>query len=338
MKKDDDLDATLSPKSWTQIISSTLDEKRRQRINDSAKDGLAELEKVDEQATSEVLGKAVIGRQNEIQESLSDEEIEEIEREIRGRPGPDYSVTPEPDLPLSTAAEIEQRQLEELAHAQEEPHGGLAALQEEVDGEPKRDISTWREWAKKIRRNQRENRITIEHHLKAWEIYKANPTVDAIKIGMPELSSADIVRLVKIGNPSANIPSLERKLAAVNLRVNQMDVDETAKSIATGRFAIRRVMEETLRQINEVLADPERSAKVPPRVWLQALPKFVALNEEISRTPIEGEEAAVLEVSGDVQGALGGLLDELARRRIPMTDTTKALTAAERKMLEDEDG
>ena len=81
MKKDDDLDATLSPKSWTQIISSTLDEKRRQRINDSAKDGLAELEKVDEQATSEVLGKAVIGRQNEIQESLSDEEIEEIERE-----------------------------------------------------------------------------------------------------------------------------------------------------------------------------------------------------------------------------------------------------------------
>ena len=183
------------------------------------------------------------------------------------------------------------------------------------------------------KRAQQKAPMNTERYEKGWGAFKEDPTIEAVKRAVPELGPTVCKKLVKIGVPHLNLPSYERKMSAINSLVMQMDVDESARSIAMGRGALRKGISMFLRRINRLEKDID---SIPATEAMRLLPRYVEMNEALSRQPTEDDSGLLLGAVADMQTALGSMIGEISARKIPQTrkNGVKALTPEEVKELD----
>jgi hypothetical protein len=159
--------------------------------------------------------------------------------------------------------------------------------------------------------------VDIALYRRAWDVYRARPSANAIYEAIPEIGRKLADKLVHEGIPQLGLVALSLKFqAAINLAIQQ-DVDEAAAAVAVGRKGIRTLLKIALLRGESVLADPKQIAEIKPSTLFQSLPALVKLNEDVSKPPKDLSEEALEKVAELTQSLMGGVLKAIGDRRLP---------------------
>ena len=163
--------------------------------------------------------------------------------------------------------------------------------------------------------------ITAQAYEAGWKAFRDHGTRAAVR-RVTGWRDDTAKRVIETGSPVGNLPAYASRLEAIAALSIQMDTSEAARSIAAGRGFLRRAMTKMGNRIASFDVD-----KLPISVAMNQLPRYVELNEQLSRLPVETDAAAsTLEKAANVQEAVAGLLSEvakLAKQSIPMSTEKK---------------
>lgn len=163
-----------------------------------------------------------------------------------------------------------------------------------------------------VRKTHRKGRdVTHDPKLysEAWDIYRRDPFENALRRGLG-IARSTAKTLIETGVPELGLPPLREKMKAVLRLASQMDVEESAKSLALGRAAIRTGIGKFARAIT--MLEPD---EIPPALIVPQLATLVTINEKLSRA--ERLEAEPDFTEKDIADTLSELLTVVASRRLP---------------------
>lgn len=151
--------------------------------------------------------------------------------------------------------------------------------------------------------------IKAETYQLAWEAYRTDPHVNTVQKAA-HVARSTAQRLVEEGVPALGLPPLRMKLQAALKLVTQLDVEESAKSLAIGRSAIRTGVLKFAQAMQAL-----RPADIPKALIVPQLATLVTLDRKLAAID-RGEEHPDF-TTEDAADTMSQLLTVIASRRLP---------------------